>query len=1470
MKYGYIIKMNNSDNFYFIHYIDNEKMYLINSGKNTNEKEIFIFEDLIKNENEINIIYKPYTSSYIILNNYRINENIFIKSSIDKDSEDIIYKIINLDKIKDSMKVINVATKKEEEIIFNFRGLPKNIENIQKIAGYKTNNGIKNNYNKEIISIDKQEEEEYYYYYSIEQQVNVIIEDLLTEGSESEKNIILKTINRYKELYSKYYNENNEYISINNTYNVDTSDYKLYIPITNNVKIIGHILNETNPITTSFTNPYFTIEDNMKNFYDSIDNEINNYDLLNQIIINNTDEYKIKINEGNDLYIYPGTLYELKIQENMMINIDGIYTKPKDILIYDILNSKNSSILDKCSGEPIYLSNKHLESYNILDIKELNKCEFFTDSPIFYKLDKNETIDENIKKILPNTYSFIKCLPEKCYSIKSIISKLSLLNISEINKKDYKNIINIIKRNIELYKEKYNKKKIVENRKIVKNNKNIMNMDTIINTYFFNDYYSNSEYFNNVNKELLNFIIKKKNIYDNLIQIEINVNKTIPKKIVKYYKTNEEMLYDQQNFNEQLYKDEGNMQNYYSSVEKLYKTFIDLKFSGSKEEFVKYFKYEKIDDKYNTDNVKTFIMNNKIQDGDICLVISDNKKYYWSILEKKWEDNVPENDEKITSELFNKTLNENERTKMYYSDSSLEKQIKKFKYIENIKKKKEHKYNNQKIKYSNLVDSSLYVSSPHLDLFHEILSDSDLNKRMKGLMLFISINTINNENDIHWLYCKDSGLKLVPMFYKELSDAFSLGIDIYEKKIEQICIFQGKNEDDKWVDKYSGYTIQNINFDNEEGYTKEGFKISTREILSINENKEVIVSKYDNELYKNIRTIVDLINIDLNEEDVQKIIEYINICIGFNTHNTEKNKNVFYIYSLLSVFYIYIQSYKDIEDIESFYYNCKPDFSGFPLNGMELEENDGGINYIICIFKNIRKNTNTYPWDSVTTKNIKINLHKFIKTYTFKVTELYNTLKQKIKDNRENNKKIKKLNSSQWDLFLPRLQPINVNEKTNYKKTFHIQQNVNNFMIKQKNLKKTKDFIQYVSLDLNSYYLNNTDYILKPKFNIKKTLYFKGDSKTNLYKIKHQYTKNIIYKKLFSLLSNKVETSYEKYKAPNYLELNKEEQLNSLMQHSIEETEYLNIIKEDCKIFKLDIKEEDKTNNDELLSKLLGLKIKIVDGEIDITDISLFDKMYKNIKKKLDTKLFINIENIQSSDYDYYSDIMINRIIDILTLYIKKVNNVKKYSSNKQLCNIWDLSIQHKSNIRELLISSNIYESIIDIDIDISNISEIKDLIETYKILKSININNKHFRLKASIYLLNEIIDKFINNRQLKQIFIDKYKLFNKIINNSYNIVNINKDYEKEVEKELITDKFKKMSIEQRKLETELKQHKMKNWSKGLSDNMFKYSKEGYDKEINENNELLNLLSNYDDNYDEPENIEENDLEDYIERENED
>ena len=62
----------------------------------------------------------------------------------------------------------------------------------------------------------------------------------------------------------------------------------------------------------------------------------------------------------------------------------------------------------------------------------------------------------------------------------------------------------------------------------------------------------------------------------------------------------------------------------------------------------------------------------------------------------------------------------------------------------------------------------------------------------------------------------------------------------------------------------------------------------------------------------------------------------------------------------------------------------------------------------------------------------------------------------------------------------------------------------------------------------------------------------------------------------------------------------------------------------------------------------------------------------------------------------------------------------------------------------------------------------------------------------------------------------------------------------------------------------------MKNWSKGLSDNMFKYSKEGYDKEMIENNELLNLLSNSDEKYDETENIEENDLEDYIERENED
>ena len=52
-------------------------------------------------------------------------------------------------------------------------------------------------------------------------------------------------------------------------------------------------------------------------------------------------------------------------------------------------------------------------------------------------------------------------------------------------------------------------------------------------------------------------------------------------------------------------------------------------------------------------------------------------------------------------------------------------------------------------------------------------------------------------------------------------------------EIDIICSEQGTISDDGnlWVDKYSGYFIKNIDYDTEEGFTEEGFKLKTRDKL---------------------------------------------------------------------------------------------------------------------------------------------------------------------------------------------------------------------------------------------------------------------------------------------------------------------------------------------------------------------------------------------------------------------------------------------------------------------------------------------------------------------------------------------------------------------------------------------------------------------------------------------------------------
>ena len=69
-------------------------------------------------------------------------------------------------------------------------------------------------------------------------------------------------------------------------------------------------------------------------------------------------------------------------------------------------------------------------------------------------------------------------------------------------------------------------------------------------------------------------------------------------------------------------------------------------------------------------------------------------------------------------------------------------------------------------------------------------------------------NYLDDENE-NWLYCIESGYKLLPLFLYKLANAF-LTYDNYEETLKKICATQGTLSDDgdSIVDKHSGYIIK--------------------------------------------------------------------------------------------------------------------------------------------------------------------------------------------------------------------------------------------------------------------------------------------------------------------------------------------------------------------------------------------------------------------------------------------------------------------------------------------------------------------------------------------------------------------------------------------------------------------------------------------------------------------------------------
>ena len=260
-----------------------------------------------------------------------------------------------------------------------------------------------------------------------------------------------------------------------------------------------------------------------------------------------------------------------------------------------------------------------------------------------------------------------------------------------------------------------------------------------------------------------------------------------------------------------------------------------------------------------------------------------------------------------------------------------------------------------------------------------------------------------------WLYCKDSGAKLMPTWLLEKASAYindSSGELSYVNVMDRICRDYGVIEGAVWVDGKkckSGLVIMPLAFSTYEGIDEQGFKIKSHSVISMDDDDDILLggakggrrddddnrlqeqayiqrinSKFENSSAHKINDIVTPVlklglgiapdRNGLRQRIITSVIHTISklndsLFMSEKVYAAENSQKKAYpsyesyrdrviVMTTLAHIIVVIQStIPDIRPSKTFR-NCKTTFRGFPL------DSDGGgdkcIEYIACIATGIK------------------------------------------------------------------------------------------------------------------------------------------------------------------------------------------------------------------------------------------------------------------------------------------------------------------------------------------------------------------------------------------------------------------------------------------------------------------------------------------------------------------------------------
>ena len=374
---------------------------------------------------------------------------------------------------------------------------------------------------------------------------------------------------------------------------------------------------------------------------------------------------------------------------------------------------------------------------------------------------------------------------------------------------------------------------------------------------------------------------------------------------------------------------------------------------------------------------------------------------------------------------------------------------------------------------STLDSDDVRVKSPYEDIRDLILVETDLVVKYNNLSLFIQKycrDAIGDENT-YWYYCQETNVPLLPTFYSTLAEGFQF--NNYKNALDIVKKNRGKLSDDgdKIIDEHSGYVIDIIEFDTDEGYDKtSGFKIKSREVMTMSNSDKLtkvvdksFVAKTEQakDIQQNVKALSNKLDVDMDEEIyfVNKIMgELLNNksiikseakynkrrkelkAQGKKTHPYEKYYDERYLLIFLGAYAVTLQTAIPIISSNKTYENCIRSFEGFPLSN---DNNMSFLIYIICVTRFLGKGSKR-PWKYLKlgskktrkekTSDYALKLRDFINDKILSLSYVKERLEQKRKHEKTNkldNAIISDFNVQKWEAFLPPLHNIKVNNVNN-------------------------------------------------------------------------------------------------------------------------------------------------------------------------------------------------------------------------------------------------------------------------------------------------------------------------------------------------------------------------------------------------------------------------------------------------------